>query len=83
MYGFCDIRHGRHCFFFVILGHFLPFDPLNNPKNQNSEKMKKELGDIILHFCTTNGHHMMLGSQYMKCNRIFCHFVSFFPLLPH
>ena len=27
--------------FFVILGHFLPFDPPNNPKNQNFEKMKK------------------------------------------
>ena len=26
---------------FVILGHFLPFDPPNNPKNQNFEKMKK------------------------------------------
>ena len=27
--------------FFVILGHFLPFDPPNNPKNQNFEKTKK------------------------------------------
>ena len=26
--------------FFVILGHFLPFYPTNNPKNQNFEKMK-------------------------------------------
>ena len=26
---------------FVILGHFLPFYPTNNPKNQNFEKMKK------------------------------------------
>ena len=25
----------------VILGHFLPSDPLNNPKNQNFEKIKK------------------------------------------
>ena len=27
--------------FFVILGHFFPFDPPNNPKNQNFEKIKK------------------------------------------
>ena len=26
---------------FVILGHFFPFDPPNNPKNQNFEKTKK------------------------------------------
>ena len=31
MYGSCDIRHSS--FFFVILGHFLPFFPSNNPKN--------------------------------------------------
>ena len=41
--------------FFVILGHFLPFDPPNNPKNQNFEKKKKTTRDIvILHFCNTN-----------------------------
>ena len=27
--------------FFVILSHFLPFNPLNNPKNQDFEKIKK------------------------------------------
>ena len=38
---------------FVILSHFLPFDPPNNPKNQNFENMKKASGDvIILHMCT-------------------------------
>ena len=26
---------------FVVLGHFLPFHPTNNSKNQNLEKMKK------------------------------------------
>ena len=46
-------------FFFVILGHFLPFDPPNNPKNQNFEKIKKTPGNIIiLHLCTTNDDHM-------------------------
>ena len=44
--------------FFVIVGHFLPFDPPNNPKNQNIEK-KKTPGDIIiLHLCTTNDNHV-------------------------
>ena len=35
----------------------------NNPKNQNFEKMKKTLGDImILHKCTKNYDQMMYGS---------------------
>ena len=34
---------------------FLPFDPPNNPKNQNFEKMKQTPGDIIiLHMSTIN-----------------------------
>ena len=37
---------------FVILGHFLPFDHPNNPKNQNFEIIKKTPEDIvILHLC--------------------------------
>ena len=45
--------------FFVILGHFLPFYPTNNPKNQNFEKMKKTTGDIIiLYTCIKNHDHM-------------------------
>ena len=48
--------------FFVILGHFLPFYPPNNPKNQNFEEVKKTPGDIIiLHKCTINDSHMMYG----------------------
>ena len=40
MYGFWDIRHdGQE--FYVILGHFLPFDPPNTPKILNFLKMKK------------------------------------------
>ena len=35
--------------FYLILGHFSPFDSPNNPKNQNFEKMKKKTpGDIII-----------------------------------
>ena len=48
---------------FCHFGSFFPFDPPNNPKNQNFEKMKKTLGDtIILRLCTTNYHHIMYGS---------------------
>ena len=49
--------------FFVIFGHFLPFHPPNNPKNQNFEKIKKKHGYvIILHLYSTNDNHMMYGS---------------------
>ena len=46
---------------------------LENPKNQNFEKMKKIAGDII-YMCTKNR---------MQCtSHNFCHFRSFFALLP-
>ena len=57
---------------FVILGHFLPFDPPNKPKNENFEKMKKISGDIIiLYMCTINENQMMYGSWDMESDRIF------------
>ena len=62
---------------FLILDHFLPFYPRNNPENQNFEKMKKTPGEfIILQMCTINGNHMMYGLWEMECNRknFFCHF---------
>ena len=65
---------------FCHLGHFLPFDPPNNPENQNFVKMKKLLGDIItLHLCTTNDNHMMHGSWDIECDWSFCHFGPFLP----
>ena len=49
--------------FFVILEHFLSFDPPMDPENQNFEKMKKRPGDIIiLHKSTINDNHMIYGS---------------------
>ena len=49
--------------FFVIMGHFLPFDLRSNQENENFEKIKKTPGDIIiLHLCTTNDDHIMYGS---------------------
>ena len=55
---------------FVILGHFLPFDPPNNLKNQSFEKMKLTPEDIlILHLDTTNDDHMMYDSWDMERDR--------------
>ena len=68
IYGFWDMECKRQCF--VILGHFLPFHPTNNPKNQNFEKMEKQMhGHIIfLHLSTTREHHMMYGSWDTECD---------------
>ena len=71
--------------FFVILGHLLPFDPPNNPKDQNFEKIKKLPGNIIiLHLCATNDDHMMYDSWDMECNRqkFFSFWTLFCPFSP-
>ena len=53
----------RQTEFFVIMDRFLPFYPPMDPENQNFEKMKKTLEDIIiLQMCTINDSHMMYGS---------------------
>ena len=67
--GFQDIKC-KGQIFLVILGHFLPFYPPNNPKNQNFEKIKKTPRYIIiLHLRTTNDNHMIYGSWDIKCDR--------------
>ena len=49
----------------------LPFDPPNNPKNQNFVE------DIIISpLCTTKNDHMMYSSWDMECDRIFCPFTT-------
>ena len=54
----------------VIVGHFLPFYPPKNLKNQNFEKLQKLNGDIInLLMCTQNHNHMMYGSWVMEWDR--------------
>ena len=47
--------------------------------------MKQVPGDIIiLRMCTINENHKMYGSREMECDRQnFCHFGSFYALLPH
>ena len=72
--------------FFTILGHFLPFTPPpppNNQENQNFEKMKTTYGGVISLTCAAIQSNDVAYSD-MECNRhIFCHFRSFFALLPH
>ena len=43
-YDVCFLRYKvGQSKFFVILGDFYPFDPPNNPKHRNFEKMKKSM----------------------------------------
>ena len=52
---------------FVILDHFLPFYPNNNPKKETFWRNEKTPGDIIiLHMCTINDSHIMYGSWDME-----------------
>ena len=67
-------------FFFVKLGHFLPFYPPNSPKNQNLKKQKKNMPRdiIILHNCTKNHDHMLYCSWDMA--RDGCNYFSFWAI---
>ena len=52
------------------MDHFLPFYSPMDPENQNFEKMKKTLEDIIiLQMFTINDSHMIYGLSDMECNR--------------
>ena len=69
--------------FFVILGRFLPFNPTNNSKNKNLERMKKTPGDIILHKCTKNHDHMLIPEiRHVTDVIVIFHFGIFFAFLP-
>ena len=81
-------RNGvRQTEFFVILGHFLPFPPTNDPENQNFENKKKIPWDILLQMCTINEDHMMYGSWNIRYDThnfllfwtIFCPFTPWQP----
>ena len=75
----------------VILDHFWLIAPpsisLNNPENQNFEKMKKASRDvIILNLCNKKYDHMMYACSDMECDRhnffvILGYFCYFTPLL--
>ena len=71
--------------FLVILDHFLPFTPSNNPENENFEKMKNIPGDIItLYTCTRNKNHILYGSWGMEHDRhiFFIILDCFCPFIP-
>ena len=77
-YGSWDIRHNR------VFCHFLPFDPTNNLKNLNFEKMKKTPGDIIiLHKHTINYNHDVWFPRYeawpTELFAVLGHFSPFYP----
>ena len=63
---------------------FLPFYPVNNPENQNFEKIRTASGYvIILQMCTKNHDHRMYASCDIKCDRHnFLSFWAIFPLYP-
>ena len=79
------LRHGvRQTKNFVILGHFLPFQPHDNLENRNFKikKKKKTLRDnIILRICTINDNHM-IPEIWHGTDRLFCHSGPFFALYP-
>ena len=82
MYDSWDIKCKRQSFlwFWAI---FCPDTP-NNPKNQNSEKIKKHLEILSFYTCVpqmTIIWYMVLEISSMP-ERIFCHFGLFLALLP-
>ena len=71
--------------FFVILGHFLPSDPPNNPKNQNIEKKNEKSLEILSFYrCVPYMKIIwcMVPETWSATNRIFWHFGPFFPFYP-
>ena len=60
--------NARQTQFFVILGHLLPFKPLNNLENQNFEIWKNYL-EISLYTCLINEDHMIYGPRNMEHDR--------------
>ena len=70
----------RQTDFFVLLGHFLPFYPPNNPWN---EKQKKDMKISSFYICVPKITIIwcMLPEIWLQ-HLTFCYFGSFFALLP-
>ena len=71
----------------IIFCHFGPFFcpltplPPNNLENQNFEKLKKKLGDIIiLHKCSKNHDHIYSSWDMVRNRLVIFHFGLFFAL---
>ena len=83
MYGSWDMECDRQNFL-SLWTISCPFStPPMDPENQNFEKLKRALEDIIiLQMFSINDSHMIYGFSDMECNKIFCHFGQFSALLP-
>ena len=68
---------------FCHFGPFLPFDPPNNPKYQNFEKMETHLEILSFYTCVSQMMIIwcMVPEILSTTDRIFCHFRLFFALL--
>ena len=77
MYGSWDIKCKGQSFlsFWAI---FLPFDPPNNAKSQNFEKIKKSLKILSFYICVPQMTIMVYGSWYIKHDRQ--NFLSFWAI---
>ena len=64
--------------FFCILGHFLPFDLPNNPKNQNFKKIKKCLE--ILSFYTCVPQLTIICCMFPEISSVTDNFLSFWAI---
>ena len=81
IYGSRFLWYGvRQTKFFVILGHFLLFNPLMTCKML--KKNEENLGDmILLHMCIINDNHICMVPQvWTATGRIICHFGPYFAL---
>ena len=72
-----DKRHDRENFFhFGAI--FCPLNPTTKPENQNFEKIKKILLEVLSFTHVVNDIHMMYSSWDMECNRQ--NFLSFWTI---
>ena len=71
-------------FLFLILGYVFPFDPLNSPKHQNFEKMKKALEISSFYICVPKImiRWCIVPEIWCMTDVIIFHFGPFFALLP-
>ena len=80
-HGISSVADRIFCHYGLFFALFPPMDP----ENQNFEKMKKTIEDIIiLQMFTINDSHMIHGFSDMECNRqIFLSFWTVFcPFTP-
>ena len=82
IWGAMDIISGQS--FFVILGHFLCFDPPNNPKNQKSKFWKKllETSSFYIFVPQITIIWCMVPEISSATEKIFCDFGLFLPFYP-